>query len=119
LGVPSTERPAQPPRLRRDLRLPEARLPVCMAVDQAGNTLAWNENRRIVRAPVSDLRVSAQRSIKEVHGLHFTPGGRLWLTDCHHIRYWQGESLRCAVWNNALAEVVSGLSTLRALAAGR
>jgi serine/threonine protein kinase/WD40 repeat protein len=120
LGVWSIARPALPPRLRQDIRMPEPRLPVHLAVDRTRRGLAWTEDRAVVRGPLDDLRRSVQRSTKEVHGLVFAPDDRLWLADELRIRCLQGDRLRPGVsWRNIVSDRLLGLGTLWGVATGQ
>jgi serine/threonine protein kinase/WD40 repeat protein len=120
LGIHPIDRPGRAPRLRRSLHLPEARLPVRLAVDGARRALAWTEHKAVVRAELPGLSISVRRAVDETHGLGFAPPDRLWLTDSLHVRCCQGEQMRPGVrWTNALSDVLTGRGSLLTLAAGR
>jgi WD40 repeat protein len=116
----SADQPAAVPRLRRDCRLPEARLPVRLAVDPSRRRLAWTEDGAVVCAALPGLTEARRRKVCEAHDLAFGPAGRLWLTDCKRLRSWQGKGLKPGVdWHNLGSEIVLGLGTLLSVAPGR
>jgi WD40 repeat protein len=118
-----SNRSANAPTWYRDAQLPIARLPVRLDADSLG-TIAWTEGDGLAMMqahPPGELR---KLSPGEMQSLAFAPNGRLWFAAGCSIesrdtakgvsRLETGPS-----WNNNLGDILSGLGTLYAVAAGR
>jgi WD40 repeat protein len=118
-----SNRSASAPTWQRDAQLPIARLPVRLDAGSDGTT-AWTEGNGLAMMQAHLPGELKKLSPGEMQSLAFAPNGRLWLAAGCSIesrdtargvsRLGAGPS-----WNNNLGDMLSGLGTLYAVAAGR
>jgi WD40 repeat protein len=111
------------PSWHRGSQLPISRLPVRLQAGLPGN-IAWTEGDGLAVMPTEPPGEPRKIGPAEMQSLAFAPDGRLWFAaGCRveaHDRTVGGNELRPGPsWSNRLGEMLSGLGTLYALAAGR
>jgi serine/threonine protein kinase/WD40 repeat protein len=108
------------PLWRRDMPLPISRLPVRLHADAKGAYLACTAGDGLSVLPID--RPAQQRTLSpgETHALAFAPDGTLWLAAGLKVSGLAVPALQPGpTWDNTLGDMLSGLGTLYAVAAGR
>jgi WD40 repeat protein len=105
---------------RRDLELPEERLPVRLHADPRGQWLAHTEGKGLGLTPTGRPGDRVVVSPGEVQSLAFTSESGLWLATGKRIEKRSLPSGKADLtWDNALGDMLTGLGNLYAVAPGR
>jgi WD40 repeat protein len=112
--------PENRPLWRRPLSLPITRLPVRLHADADGTWLACTEADHLALVPVDRPGEPRTAPAGEMQALAFAPDGLLWRAGELKVSGLTVPDLEPApTWDNTFSDILSGLGTLYAVAAGR